>query len=82
MAAQVLRFVNSSFFGFSREVANLRLAVTLVGVRTIKNFVMWSAVFSLLPNPAVRSVLTCNYCGRIPSVGPFLPGSLPSGSMP
>jgi HD-like signal output (HDOD) protein len=51
LAAQVLRFVNSSFFGFSREVANLRLAVTLVGVRTIKNFVMWSAVFSLLPNP-------------------------------
>jgi len=51
LAAQVLRFVNSSFFGFSREISSLRLAVTLVGVRTIKNFVLWSAVFSLLPNP-------------------------------
>ncbi|MCS7239453.1 MAG: HDOD domain-containing protein [Thermoguttaceae bacterium] len=51
LAAQVLRFVNSSFFGFSREISNLRLAVTLVGVRTIKNFVLWGAVFTLLPSP-------------------------------
>lgn len=51
LAAQVLRFVNSSFFGFCQEISSLRLAVTLVGVRTIKNFVLWGAVFSLLPNP-------------------------------
>lgn len=51
LAAQVLRFVNSSFFGFSREISSLRLAVTLVGVKTIKNFVLWGAVFTLLPNP-------------------------------
>jgi HD-like signal output (HDOD) protein len=51
LTGQVLRFVNSSYFGFSREIANVRLAITLVGVRSIKNFVLWSAVFSLMPNP-------------------------------
>ena len=51
LTGQVLRFVNSSYFGFSREIAHVRLAITLVGVRSIKNFVLWSAVFSLMPNP-------------------------------
>lgn len=51
LASQVLKFVNSSYFGFSREISNVKLAITLVGVRTIKNFTLWSAVFSLMPNP-------------------------------
>ena len=36
LVGQVLRFVNSSYFGFSREVASVKQAVTLVGMRTIK----------------------------------------------
>lgn len=51
LTGQVLRFVNSSYFGFSREISSVRLAITLVGVRTIKNFALWNAVFSLMPNP-------------------------------
>lgn len=51
LMGQVLRFVNSSYFGFSREIASVQQALTLVGVRTIKNFALWSAVFSLIPNP-------------------------------
>jgi HD-like signal output (HDOD) protein len=51
LAGQVLRFVNSSYFGFSREISSVRLAITLVGIRTIKNFALWSAVFNLMPNP-------------------------------
>ncbi|ASV74238.1 metal dependent phosphohydrolase [Thermogutta terrifontis] len=51
LTGQVLRFVNSSYFGFSREISSVRLAITLVGVKTIKNFVLWSAVFSLMPSP-------------------------------
>lgn len=51
LASQVLRFVNSSYFGFSREISSVRLAITLVGIRTIKNFALWSAVFNLMPNP-------------------------------
>lgn len=51
LTGQVLRFVNSSYFGFAREVSSVRLAITLAGIRTIKNFALWSAVFSLMPNP-------------------------------
>jgi len=51
LTGQVLRFVNSSYFGFSNEISSVKLAITLVGVRTIKNFALWSAVFSLMPNP-------------------------------
>ncbi len=51
VAGQVLRFVNSSYFGFSHEISTVKSAVTLVGTRTIKNFVLWSAVFDLMPNP-------------------------------
>jgi HD-like signal output (HDOD) protein len=51
LTGQVLRFVNSSYFGFSREISSVRLAITLVGIRTIKNFSLWSAIFTLMPNP-------------------------------
>jgi HD-like signal output (HDOD) protein len=51
LASQVLKFVNSSYFGFSREIPSVKHAITLVGIRTIKNFTLWSAVFSLMPNP-------------------------------
>ncbi len=51
LTGQVLKFVNSSYFGFSREISSVNLAITLVGIRTIKNFALWSAVFSLMPNP-------------------------------
>jgi HD-like signal output (HDOD) protein len=51
LMGQTLRFVNSSYFGFSREIASVQQAVKLLGVRTIKNFALWSAVFSLVPNP-------------------------------
>lgn len=51
LTGQILKFVNSAYFGFSREISNVRMAITLVGIRTIKNFALWSAVFSLMPNP-------------------------------
>ncbi len=51
LTGQVLRFVNSSYFGFAQEISSIRLAISLVGVRTIKNFALWNAVFSVLPNP-------------------------------
>jgi len=51
LTGQVLRFVNSSYFGFAREISSIKMAITLVGIRTIKNFALWSAVFSLMSNP-------------------------------
>jgi len=51
LTVQVLRFVNSSFFGFRDEISSVKRAITMVGMRTVKNFVLWSAVFSMIPNP-------------------------------
>ena len=51
LTAQVLRFVNSSYFGFRHEISNVQAAITLVGIRSIKSFVLWNAVFDILPNP-------------------------------
>ena len=55
LLGQVLKFVNSSYFGFSKEISSVQQALTLVGVRSITNFALWSAVFSLVPNPKFGS---------------------------
>ena len=36
LTAQVLRFVNSSYFGFSGKISSIKMALTMVGIRTIK----------------------------------------------
>ena len=51
LMGQVLKFVNSSFFGFSREITSIQQALSLVGTRAITNFALWNAVFSVIPNP-------------------------------
>ncbi len=51
LMGQVLKFVNSSYFGFSREITGIQQALTLVGTRAITNFALWNAVFSVIPNP-------------------------------
>lgn len=51
LMGQVLRFVNSSYFGFSCEIMSIPQAITLVGSRAITNFALWNAVFSVIPNP-------------------------------
>ncbi len=55
LMVQVLQFVNSSYFGFPNEISNIKQAITLVGVRAIKNFALYSAVFSLIPDPKCGS---------------------------
>jgi HD-like signal output (HDOD) protein len=51
LMGQVLKFVNSSYFGFRREIMSVPQALTLVGTRAITNFALWNAVFSVIPNP-------------------------------
>ncbi len=51
LTVQVLRFVNSSYFGFRSEISNVKQATTLVGMRTIKNFSLYSAIFGMIPDP-------------------------------
>jgi len=54
LTAQILRFANSTFFGFRYKVTTVQGAMSLISVRTIKNFVLWNAVFALLPEPKCR----------------------------
>ena len=49
LAAQVLKLLNSSAFGFQSTISNIRQGVALVGIRIVRNFVLWRAVFSLIP---------------------------------
>ena len=51
LTVQVLTFVNSSYFGFPNEISNIKQAITLVGVRSVKNFALYNAVFGLIPDP-------------------------------
>ena len=55
LAAQVLKFLNSSAFGFQSTISNIRQGVALVGIRIVKNFVLWKAVFSLIPRSKTGS---------------------------
>ena len=49
LAVQVLKFLNSSYFGFQSTITNIKQGIALVGIRIVKNFVLWKAVFSLIP---------------------------------
>jgi len=51
LTSQILRFANSSFFGFRYEITTVQMALSLISIRTIKNFVLWNAAFALLPDP-------------------------------
>ncbi len=51
ITSKILRLVNSSFFGFSRQVTSIRQAVVLLGFTTVQNTVLSVSVFdSLSPN--------------------------------
>ena len=51
LSTQILRFVNSSFFGFGHQITSIQMALTLVSVRTIRNFVLWNGLFAMFSNP-------------------------------
>lgn len=55
LSYQILRFANSSYFGFAREISAIKQALLLLGIRPIRNFSLWSAVYSLVPNPTYGS---------------------------
>jgi len=45
ITTKILRVVNSSFFGFSRQISTIRQAVVLLGYNTIRNTVLSVSVF-------------------------------------
>lgn len=50
LTAQVLRLVNSSFFGFPCQISSVKQAIALLGIRAITNFVLCQAIFQAIPD--------------------------------
>ena len=53
LASQVLKFLNSSYFSFRSSISNVKQGIALVGIRIVKNFVLWKVIFSLIPKSRV-----------------------------
>ncbi len=48
LAARVLRVVNSSFYGIRQQVANIEVAVRLLGIGTVKSMALATTVFDFV----------------------------------
>ena len=57
IAAKLLHLVNSAFFGLRRRIASLEQAVTLLGVRQIRDIVLAAHVFGDFPKANNGSLL-------------------------
>ena len=51
LTLQILRFANSSFFGFRHKITTIQAALSLISIRTMKNFVLWNTLLAILPDP-------------------------------
>lgn len=49
MAAKIMQLVNSAYFGLSREISRIQEAVTILGVRMIRDLVLTSHLFESYP---------------------------------
>jgi putative nucleotidyltransferase with HDIG domain len=47
IAAKVLKFVNSAFYGFPQRIGSLQRAIVILGFNTIKNLVFATSVFDM-----------------------------------
>lgn len=54
ITSKILRLVNSSFFGFSRQVTSIRQAVVLLGFTTVQNTVLSVSVFDAVATNNVQ----------------------------
>lgn len=48
LTAKVLKLVNSSFYGLRRQIANIEVAVRLLGIGTVKSIVLATTVFDFV----------------------------------
>jgi putative nucleotidyltransferase with HDIG domain len=51
MAGLVLRWVNSSYYGFRHSVSSVHQAVTYLGTRTVKNLVLTASISGFMNKP-------------------------------
>ncbi|RUM88543.1 MAG: hypothetical protein DSZ24_03350, partial [Thermodesulfatator sp.] len=54
LASQVLKLVNSAYFGLSRKVSRIREATTLLGLKEIETLVLSYGVVKTLEDPQVK----------------------------
>ena len=52
LATRIIRTVNSSYYGLQNKVAELRLAITLLGFKEIRNLAMTAYIAQLFKQPA------------------------------
>ncbi|NOG46653.1 MAG: HDOD domain-containing protein [Calditrichaeota bacterium] len=50
MTAEILKLINSSFFGFSNKISNIEQSVSLLGMNMIRTLVLSVKVFSQFPS--------------------------------
>ncbi|MDO6514237.1 HDOD domain-containing protein [Neptuniibacter sp. 2_MG-2023] len=53
MTAKIMQWVNSAFFGLSRDINRIQEAVTILGVRMIRDLVLTSHLFDAYPQTDV-----------------------------
>ncbi len=61
LAAEILRIVNSAYFGFARKVSGLEHAVTILGHRSLRNLVLCLAVRDALGPGMMHDIDTTGY---------------------
>lgn len=64
MAAKLLQLVNSAFFGLSREMTNVRTAVSYLGLDVLKSLVLSIGVFRSFENAAMAQVFAAEQFQR------------------
>ncbi len=95
MTSQILRLVNSSFFGFFREITSAKQAVTLLGLSVLKSLVFSVEIFAPYADQEdlgidirrlwERSLLTGRLAGiiagQITSEKPFIDDAVMAGTL-
>ena len=77
IAAKVLKFVNSAFYGFPQRVGSLQRAIVILGFNTIKNLVFATSVFDMFRGMETTAPLTRRTSGSTASAAPWPRGCSP-----
>ena len=57
LTTRVLRLVNSSYYGFSRQIGTIKEAITILGFTTIRGLVLSSSIYKMFtPNTGEKTV--------------------------
>ena len=64
LSANILKLVNSSFFGFSREIISIGQAVNLLGLDILRSFVLTSHLFSRFQSRKFSLAMLQGHCLR------------------